>query len=58
MPPYTNLSLFLIICSNNYIPYPKILMKSAATVVFSRKVSQGSSFKKDSHFNSNFSIVT
>ena len=28
--------------------YPKILMKSAATMVFGRKVSQGSNFKKDS----------
>ena len=30
-------------------------MKSAATVVFGRKVSQGSSFKKDSEFNLTFS---
>ena len=28
--------------------YPKILTKSAATMVFGRKVSQGSNFKKDS----------
>ena len=56
MPPYTNLSLFLIISSKNYISHPKILMKSAATVVFVRKVSQSSSFKKDSQFNSNFFI--
>ena len=46
MSPYTNLSLFLIIISKNYISHPKILMKCAATVVFVRKVSQGSSFKK------------
>ena len=56
MPPYTNLSLFLIISSEKYISHPKISMKSAATVVFVRKVAQGSSFKKDSQFNSNFSI--
>ena len=31
-------------------------MKSAATVVFVRKLSQDSNFKKDSQFNSNFSI--
>ena len=31
----------------DYISYPNILMKSAATVVFGRKVSQGSSCKKD-----------
>ena len=51
MPPYTNISLFLIISSKNYISHPKILKKSAATMVFVRKVSQGSSFKKDSQFN-------
>ena len=56
MPPYTNLSLFLIISSKNYISHANILMKSAATVVFVRKVFQGSNFKKDSQFNSNFSI--
>ena len=31
-------------------------MKSAATVVFVRKLSQDSNFEKDSQFNSNFSI--
>ena len=46
MPPYLNLSLFLIISSKNYISDPKILIKGAATVVFIRKVAQGSSFKK------------
>ena len=51
MPPYTNLSLFLIISSKNYISHPKILIKSAATMVFGRKVSQSSSFEKDSRFN-------
>ena len=56
MPPYTTLSLFLIISSKNYISHPKTLTKSAATVVFVRKVSQGCSFKKDTQFNSNFSI--
>ena len=50
MPPYINLSLFLIISSKNYISDPKILTKDAATVVFIKKVSQGSSFKKDSQF--------
>ena len=50
MPPYTNLSLFLIISSKNYISDPKILTKGAATVVFA----QGSSFKKDSQFNTHF----
>ena len=58
MSPYKNLSLFLIISSKNKISYPKILMKSEATVVFGRKASQGSSFKKDCQFSSNFSIVT
>ena len=58
MAPYTNLSLFLIISSKNNISYPKILMKSEATVVFGRKASLGSSFEKDCQFNSNFSIVT
>ena len=57
MPPYTNLSLFLIISSKNYIFYGKTLMKSAAIVAFTRKVSQGSSFKKESQLNSKFSIV-
>ena len=47
MLPYTNLSLFLIMSSKNYIFHPKILMKSAATMVFGRKMSQGSSFDKD-----------
>ena len=46
MPPYTNFSLFLT----------KKLTKGAATVVFVRKVAQGSSFKKDSQFNSHFCI--
>ena len=46
MPPFTNICLFLIISSKKYIK-PKTLMKSAATVVFGRKVFQGSSFKKD-----------
>ena len=56
MPPYTNLSLFLIISSKNYISDPKILTKGAATVMFVRKVAQGSNFKKDSQFNSHFRI--
>ena len=56
MPPYTNLSLFLIISSKNYISDPKILTKGAEIVVFVRKVAQGSSFKKDSQFNSHFCI--
>ena len=53
----TNLSLFLIISSKNYISHPKILRKSAATMLFDRKVSQGSSFKKDSQFSSKFPIA-
>ena len=57
MPPYTNLSSFLIISPKNYASYPKLVMKSAANVAFGRKVSQGSGFKKDSQFNSNFSIA-
>ena len=57
MPPYTNISLFLIISSKTYISYSKFLMKSAATVVFGRKVSWGSSFKKDIESNSTFSIA-
>ena len=47
MLPYTNLSLFLIMSSKNYIFHPKTLMKSAPTIVFGRKMSQGSSFDKD-----------
>ena len=46
MPPYTTLSLFLIITSKNYISHLKTLTQSAATVLFVRKVSQGSSLKK------------
>ena len=57
MPPYTNISLFLKVSDKNYISYPKILMKSEATVVFDQKISQGSIFKKDSQFISIFSIV-
>ena len=52
MPPYTNLSLFLIISSKNYISDPKILTKGPATVVFA----QSSSFKKDNQLNTHFSI--
>ena len=57
MPSCTNLSLCLITSSKNYISYPKGLIKTAATILFGRKVSQGSSFKNDSQFNSNFSIA-
>ena len=57
IPPYTNLSLFLIISSKHYISHQKNLMKSAATMVFDMKVSQCSSFKKDNQVNSNFSIA-
>ena len=53
---YTNLSLFLIISSKKYISDPKLLTKGVATEVFVRKVAQGSSFKKDSQFNSHFCI--
>ena len=45
-------SLFLIISSKNYISDSKLLTKSAATMVFVRKVSHGSSFKKDQKVNS------
>ena len=38
IPPYTKLFSFLIIGSKNYIFYPKIAAKSAATVVFGRDV--------------------
>ena len=41
IPPYTKLSLFLIISCKNYNSYPKISTKSAATVAFGRKVSEG-----------------
>ena len=57
IPPYTKLSLLLTISSKNYNSYPKISTKSAATVAFGRKVSEGYSFKKDSQFNSYFSIA-
>ena len=56
-PPYTTISLLLTISSKNYNSYPKISTKSAATVAFGRKVSEGYSFKKDSQFNSYFSIA-
>ena len=55
-PPCTNLPLFLIISSKNYISDPNILAKSTATVGFVRKVAQQFSFKKDSQLNSNFCI--
>ena len=57
IPPYAKLSLLLTISSKNYNSYPKISTKSAATVAFGRKVSEGYSFKKDSQFNSYFSIA-
>ena len=53
MPSYTNLSLFLIISSENYISDPKILTKGAATVVFA----QGSSFNKDQHTLLNLHVM-
>ena len=46
MPPYTNLSLFLIINSKTYVSHQNILTTSAATVVFVRKVSHDSVFFK------------
>ena len=49
-------SFLLIIISKNYISHQTILKKSAETVVFVRKVSQGSSFKKDNQLNSHFSM--
>ena len=57
IPPYTKLSLLLTISPKNYNSYPKISTKSAATVAFGRKVSEGYSFKKDSQFNSYFFIA-
>ena len=48
MPPYTNLSLFLIISSKFYISQPQNVMNSEATMVFGRNVYHGSSFEKDS----------
>ena len=56
--PLIWLSLFLTIISKNYNIYPKISTESAATVAFGRKVSEGYTFKKDSQFNSYFSIAT
>ena len=55
--PYTKPSLLLTISSKNCNSYPKIKKKSVANVAFDRKVSEGYSFKKDSQFNSYFSIV-
>ena len=55
--PHTKLSLFLTISFKNYNSYRKILTKSAATVPFDRKVSEEYSFKRDSQFNSYFSIA-
>ena len=57
IPTDRKISLLLTISSKNYNSYPKISTKSAATVAFGRKVSEGYSFKKDSQFNSYFSIV-
>ena len=57
MQPYTKACAFFIINSKNYISYSKMWMKSAAIVVFSSKLSLGSSFKKDSEFSSKFSIA-
>ena len=48
IPSYTKLFLLLTISFKNYNSYPKISTKSAATVAFGRKVSEGYSFKKDS----------
>ena len=50
MLPYTNLSLFLMSSSKNFISDPKTSAKGAATVVFA----QGPTFKKD--FFKNFCI--
>ena len=55
MLPFTNFSLFLIIGSKKYIFYPKNLMKIAATMLFGRKVSHDSIFKKDSQLD--FAVV-
>ena len=57
MPPHTNVSWYLITSSKNFISHPNILMKSVATMRLDRKVSQGSSFKNDNQFNSNFYIA-
>ena len=57
IPPCTNLSLVLIISSKNYISDPKVLTKGVATMVFVRKVAQGSSFKKDSHSTHTFAFA-
>ena len=56
-PPYTKLFLILTISFKNYNSYQKISAKSAVTVAFGRKVSEGYSFKKDSKFNLYFSIA-
>ena len=56
-PLYTNLSLFLIISSKSYISHLKNLMTNAGTMLFDKKVSQGSSFKKEDQFNTNFFIA-
>ena len=57
IPPCTKFSLLLIISSKNYNSYTKISIKGVATMIFGRKVSEGYSFKKDSQFNSYFSIT-
>ena len=46
IPPYTKLSLLLKINSKNYNSYQKISTKSAATMAFGRKVSEGYNCKK------------
>ena len=55
MPPYTNL-IFDNQLQKLHLP-PKNYNEKCSTMVFGRKVSQGSCFKKDSHLNSNFSIA-
>ena len=48
---------FVIFNNQLYNSYPNISMKRAATVAFDGKVSEGYRFKKDSQFNSHFSIA-
>ena len=57
IPLCTKLFLLLTVSFKNYNSYPKISTESAATVEFGRKVSEAYSFKKNSKFNSYFSIA-
>ena len=60
MQNYITLQKISLIFSNQLRklhPYPKTSTKSVGTVIFGKKLSQGSSFEKDKQINSTFSIA-